>query len=212
LKKRLIILFSTFFILLIGCTTHTETKSVTITPQPITSAVTSIVTITPPTVTSTVISETHPEAIKYGIDDSGHAWYESKMLIGGRDQIPVFNKNPNAKPVSYEELKQFLSSTRQSRSDLLADGKHDCSDFAAELYNEAERAGIESGIVILFSNNDYPNHGINCFKTLDTGKVYIDSIWYNDNEKNPQLGEYYIVGDDGVNPDRILLVGIYEIW
>ena len=45
-----------------------------------------------------------------------------------------------------------------------------CADFAERLHNNAEKAGIRCGYVII----DSLNHALNVFETTDKGFVYID--------------------------------------
>jgi len=180
------------------------------------------VTMYPTTITSSTAVQ------QYGIDSNGYAWFNWQRAKGSY-RTPVFYKNQDAKPVPYDILIEFLESTRNERSNKLAiPGEYDCADYTSTLFNEAEKEGIESGIVLLFTDNSN-NHAINCFKTLDKGIIYIDSIWFYDNEVKPQIGENYLLGDGNYfanggfvyrngekyvdeNPVAILICGIGVIW
>ena len=49
----------------------------------------------------------------------------------------------------------------------------ECGNFAQELHNNAEEAGIRTAFVAIHYEEGIP-HAINAFKTIDQGLVYID--------------------------------------
>jgi hypothetical protein len=87
-------------------------------------------------------------------------------------QVHLSN-NPDAKDVSFAELKSFI---REDTTDegLYLEGVRDCVDFAEQLHNNAERAGIEAAFVTVNFAGEEIGHAMNVFKTTDMGLVYID--------------------------------------
>jgi len=80
--------------------------------------------------------------------------------------------NPDARPfVGFAELKSFI----------LADDTNEkpyweqrlCGDFAEELHNNAEQAGIEAAFVVVHFVGDETGHALNAFKSIDRDGVHI---------------------------------------
>ena len=80
--------------------------------------------------------------------------------------------NPDARPfVGFAELKSFI----------LADDTNEkpyweqrlCGDFAEELHNNAEQAGIEAAFVVVHFVGDETGHALNAFKSIDKDGVHL---------------------------------------
>lgn len=81
--------------------------------------------------------------------------------------------NPNARDVSYDELKSFILEDDTDNQVYIPKVRM-CGCFAEEVHNNAERAGIRAAFVIIeFEGNSAP-HALNAFRTTDKGLVYID--------------------------------------
>ena len=101
--------------------------------------------------------------------------YENKQppcLIASGKQVHLSN-NPDAKDVSFAELKSFI---REDDTDegLYLQGRRDCVDFAEQLHNNAERAGIKAAFVGVNFVGEEIGHALNAFKTTEEGLIYID--------------------------------------
>jgi hypothetical protein len=84
----------------------------------------------------------------------------------------VLINNSNATDPTWLELRAFL---REDKTDkhLYIPGEYECGNFAEELHNNAEAAGIRAAFVGIHFYDGLP-HAINAFKTTDLGLVYID--------------------------------------
>jgi hypothetical protein len=97
-----------------------------------------------------------------------------------------------------------------------------CADFAERLHNNAERAGIRCGYVII----DSLNHAINVFNTTDKGLIYIDDTGNSgygpsncDKIVDVQIGKHYIpislfpeVGWNSTYNDMGVVEDIFITW
>jgi hypothetical protein len=80
--------------------------------------------------------------------------------------------NSAATDPSYKQLISFIKADKTDRKDYITD-VYMCGDFAEDVHNNAERAGIKAGLVgIQFEEG--PGHACNVFKTTDKGLVFID--------------------------------------
>jgi exonuclease VII small subunit len=79
--------------------------------------------------------------------------------------------NETASNPTWARLLDFL---RNDRTDENAywPGVYMCGDFAKDLHNDAERAGIRAAYVAIEVGG--ANHALNAFKTTDRGLVFID--------------------------------------
>jgi archaellum component FlaC len=84
----------------------------------------------------------------------------------------VLMNNSNAKDPTWLELRTFLLEDKTDKH-LYIPGEYECGNFAVELHNNAEAAGIRAAFVGIHFTNELP-HAINAFKTIDLGLVYID--------------------------------------
>lgn len=81
--------------------------------------------------------------------------------------------NPDAKNVSFVELKSFIlkDDTDEEPYEL---GVRTCVDFSETLHNNAEQAGIKTAFVGIRFMNEEIGHTLNAFKTTDRGFIFID--------------------------------------
>lgn len=106
--------------------------------------------------------------------------YENGAVeVGGDDEPIELINNPNATNPTYAELVAFIkedsTDERHYRSRDWAPGfAYTCADFAEDVHNNAEAAGIKAAWVSIdFEEND-EGHALNAFETTDKGLVYID--------------------------------------
>jgi hypothetical protein len=102
------------------------------------------------------------------------------------EEIRLFN-NPEAEDPTYQELIDFI---KRDPTDLgpYVEWEYICAEFAREIHNNAEAAGIKAGYVDIYLNPHYSYsiygsrlplpfgvyHALNAFNTIDRGLVYID--------------------------------------
>jgi len=89
------------------------------------------------------------------------------------DSPVVLTNNESAGNPTWHELKSFLIADTTDKNEYLP-GIRVCSEFAAELHNNAEKAGIRAAWVALDLENDSEGHALNAFETTDQGLVFID--------------------------------------
>jgi hypothetical protein len=101
--------------------------------------------------------------------------YENRqpLVRGSHNNTAHLSNNPDARDVSFAELKSFI---REDDTDegLYLLGERDCVDFAEQVHNNAEQAGIRSAYVSVQFAGEEVGHALNAFQTTDRGLVYID--------------------------------------
>jgi hypothetical protein len=101
----------------------------------------------------------------------------------------VLTENSSARNVTYSRLREFLSSDHTEDHDYVMPN-YTCSDFARQLHDRAESAGIVCGYVsVVFE--DATRHAIVVFNTTDRGTVYIDETKKSDAEVHLVADEPY---------------------
>ncbi len=97
--------------------------------------------------------------------------------------------NPNATDPTYQELIDFIASdsTDQKRYEK---GVYVCSDYAEDVHNNAEAAGIKAAWVVVCFADDEIRHSCNVFNTTDKGLIYIDCT-ESDSWAHCETGEEY---------------------
>jgi hypothetical protein len=101
--------------------------------------------------------------------------YENRqpLVLGSHNNTAHLSNNPDASDVSFAELKTFILDDATSEKPY-KEGVADCVDFAEQVHNNAERAGIEAAFVCCNFVGEETGHALNAFKTTDRGLVYID--------------------------------------
>ena len=82
---------------------------------------------------------------------------------------------------TWTELLDFLLEDQTDRNAYVS-GTYMCGDFARDVHNNAERAGIRAAFVVVRLSGGFPSfgllsssyHALNAFKTTDRGLVFID--------------------------------------
>ena len=81
--------------------------------------------------------------------------------------------NPNAKDPTWQQLKTFILEDDTDRL-YYVDPSFVSSDFAGQVHDNAESAGIKAAFVLIEYNSSSIGHALNAFNTTDMGLVYID--------------------------------------
>ncbi len=101
--------------------------------------------------------------------------YENKQppVMGSYGNTAYIINNSSAKDVSFATLKSFILKDATSEEPYVV-GAADCVDFAEEVHNNAEQAGIKAAFVCVLFTDEEIGHTLNAFMTTDRGLVYID--------------------------------------
>jgi hypothetical protein len=91
------------------------------------------------------------------------------------DKQRTFNltRNSNAVDPTWEQLSDFLQNDLTDQNRYIND-LYTCGNYAEDLFNHAESAGIRAAVVCISFKDDYGGHALNAFKTTDKGLVFID--------------------------------------
>ena len=106
--------------------------------------------------------------------------YQSGVIAGAGSGYDL--RNP-----TYHEIKQFLAQDRTDANKYV-EGEYVCSDFAADVNNNAEGQGLRCALV----ETKYPEgrgHALVAFQTVDRGLVFIEPQY--DDEVTIELGRSY---------------------
>lgn len=92
-------------------------------------------------------------------------------MVGGDGKLISLVNYDNDKNPTYSQLVEFIKKDSTDRKKYTS--RYVCSDFAEDVHNNAEKAGIKAGwVAIKFKSG--PGHACNAFQTTDKGLVYID--------------------------------------
>ncbi len=112
--------------------------------------------------------------------------YENgKVLIGGDGEPIILIDNPAAINPTYAELVAFIGQDTTDAKDYLEHPRigYVCADFAEDVHNNAEAAGIRAASVSIDFEGDEEGHALNVFETIDKGLVYIDCTGQSSGDK-----------------------------
>jgi hypothetical protein len=101
--------------------------------------------------------------------------------LKGEDVSLVQLHNP-----TYQEMKDFLAADNTNENEYIT-GSYVCYDFAADVNNNAEAAGIRAAYVRIRSSNWA--HALVAFQTVDRGLIFIEP--QSDKEVTPEVGKPY---------------------
>jgi len=100
---------------------------------------------------------------------------------------PQVNEGFTLRNPTYQEMKAFLAQDVTNAKTYTKD-KFVCTDFAAEVNNNAEAKGIRCAIVDIFYPDGY-GHTIVAFETVDKGLIFIEPQF--DREVTLIIGKSY---------------------
>jgi len=105
-----------------------------------------------------------------------YTYEDGKVLIGGDGEPIILIDNPDAVNPTYAELRAFIEQDTTDTNDYLVHPLigYVCADFAEDVHNNAEAAGIRAASVSVDFEGSEEGHAVNAFDTIDMGLVYID--------------------------------------
>jgi hypothetical protein len=118
-------------------------------------------------------------------DTSGYIYTNGAIECGGDGEPIELINNPDATNPTYAELVAFIEADTTDTKDYIEESFRDwhkayvCADFAEEVHNNAETAGIRAAWVGIDIEGEDEGHALNAFETTDRGLVYIDCTGAN---------------------------------
>jgi hypothetical protein len=144
----------------------------------------------------------------YGEIESG----DVHPTIGPDGQPITLVSNPAAVNPTFAQLQSFLLADKTDQNTYVP-GAYVCADFARDIYNNAEKAGIRAAFVGIRFSGISEGNALNAFMTTDKGLVFIDCTGLEalqagpaDNDKivNVKIGiDYQPVGLFPVNGQTV---------
>jgi len=125
------------------------------------------------------VSTSTPTVTKALKEASGYVYNRKGAIYYGGDGKPILLiNNPNARDPTYSELVAFIVKDTTDSESYIKGGPeaHVCADFAKEVHNNAEAAGIRAAWVSISFDGNTEGHACNAFNTVDKGLVYIDCV------------------------------------
>jgi len=110
------------------------------------------------------------------VTPSNYIYEDGKILVGGDGKPIELINNPDATNPTYAELVAFIVANSVDTNTYFKGGPkaYVCSDFAEDVHNDAEAAGIRAAWVSIDLQGEDEGHALNVFETSDRGLVYID--------------------------------------
>jgi hypothetical protein len=105
--------------------------------------------------------------------DSNYIHEDGAILVGGDNEPIELINNSSATNPTYAELTVFIEKDPTDKRRYLP-FSYICSDFAEDVHNNAEEAGIRAAWVGIDFEGQEVGHALNAFETTDRGLVYID--------------------------------------
>jgi hypothetical protein len=97
--------------------------------------------------------------------------------------------NPSAVNTTWSNLSSFITQDTTDRH-VYNINTYNCVNYAVDIYNHAETAGINTARVSIYFKGESVGHALNAFITSDYGMVFIDCMEH-DNVAHVSLGETY---------------------
>lgn len=120
-----------------------------------------------------------------GCSNPEYTYEDGKVLVGGDGEPIILIDNPDAIDPSYAELVAFIQHDATDNNNYLEHPRigYVCADFAEDVHNNAEAAGIRAASVSVDFEGDEMGHACNAFDTIDKGLVYIDCTGQSSSDK-----------------------------
>jgi len=127
-----------------------------------------------------------------------YTYEDGMVLVGGDGEPIILTDNPDATNPTYAELVAFIQQDTTDANDYLEHSLigYVCADFAEDVHNNAEAAGIRAASVSVDFEGGGEGHALNAFDTIDMGLVYIDCTGQSFNDK---LNIHLEYTEEGVN-------------
>ncbi len=148
----------------------------------------------------------------FSSDENPRYIYKDGAIITGADGEPIeLINNPDATNPTYAELVAFIkedtSDNKTYSEGFEQQGRiilaHMCADFAEDVHNNAEAAGIRAALVGIDLKGKEIGHACNAFETTDRGLVYVDCTGTSISERLRS-----ILGDSPMSRDHVAYVEI----
>lgn len=146
-----------------------------------------------------------------------YTYEDGKVLVGGDGEPILLVDNPAAANPTYAELVAFIQQDTTDTNNYLEDPLigYVCADFAEDVHNNAEAAGIRAASVSVDFEGGGEGHAINAFDTIDKGLVYIDCTGQSFDDKLNFHVEYTEEGvgyvyDNPASWDAVAYINIGE--
>jgi hypothetical protein len=110
------------------------------------------------------------------------------IVVGADGHDIQLVHNVYATDKTYNEVRDFILRDGTDRTPYVTD-VYTCGDYAEDVQNNAELAGIKCGYVCI-DFDDGSGHACNYFDTTDKGRVYIDCTIY-DSVSEIKIGKLY---------------------
>jgi len=117
---------------------------------------------------SQTFDATYQKALAEGFDKGYSKGYEISQASNSAQPAPRLVQTHNP---TYAEMKAFLAADKTD-SKPYVDGQYVCFDYAADVNNNADAAGIQAAYVRLRAS-DW-GHAVVAFNTVDRGLIYIE--------------------------------------
>ena len=147
--------------------------------------------------------EAHSEAYDKGYNKGHEIGLETGSTEGASTRVELYNP-------THKEMREFLTRDKTDSNPFVTGG-YVCSDFAAEVNNNAEASGIQVAYVRIRSKKW--GHVIIAFETIDRGLIFIEP--QSDREVKLVIGEpfpWYSVGAISPLSSYDPIVKIQIIW
>ena len=111
-----------------------------------------------------------------GCKNPRYIYENGNVLVGGDGEPIELINNPNATNPTYAELIAFIQQDTTDTNDYLENPiiGYVCADFAEDVHNNAEAAGIRVALVSINFEGSDKGHACNAFDTTNMGLIYID--------------------------------------
>lgn len=105
--------------------------------------------------------------------DMVHPENSGFYYVGATGKPIELINNPNSTDPTYQDMLKFLRSDKTDEIEYDPDSFM-CGDFAEEVHNNAEAAGIKAAWVSIDFKGYITGHACNAFNTTDRGLVFVD--------------------------------------
>jgi hypothetical protein len=146
-----------------------------------------------------------------------YTYEDGRVLVGGDGEPIILTDNPAATDPTFAELVAFIQQDTTDANDYLEHPRigYVCADFAEDVHNNAEAAGIRAASVSVDFEGKVEGHALNAFDTIDMGLVYIDCTGQSSDDKlnfhvEYTEEDYEFVSDNPESWDAVAYVKIGE--
>ncbi len=95
-------------------------------------------------------------------------------VAGASGEELILQNNQSAVNPTYAQAVDFI--LQNNISSRLYAPRYTCGDFAKDVHNAAESAGLKCAFVCIDFADGTDSHACNCFNTTDKGLIYFDCV------------------------------------